>query len=110
MSYSYEKDRLRTATMLGNLGYSPDEVDTILRAATIVQRVAELTCSFDIGERETKRQETRSDNAEKRVAKIVISHGHKFEPMRDARGYAFHIIADDREYGIPGRSYPASMF
>lgn len=110
MAYSYTRDRIQTASRLGALGYNDAEIDTLLRAATSIQRVAEIQCSFDIGERETKRLDKRSDNAEARVNRIVTAHGHKYEPMRDARGYAFHIMADGREYGIPGRSLPASAF
>ena len=95
------------------------DIQAILRAGTSEHRWNETTCSINIGERETARQEKRSEARTGRVRAIVERLGGKLIENGDPRGYAYYIACPSgftggdwgrRGIGVPGRGLPARCF
>lgn len=107
---SYSRWREQFFQEAGRLGITWEDASRLLRAASTMQRVSEISCSIDVGERELARLEKRADAAEKRSRKIVESYGLKLTSQGDPRGCPMAVVSEGREYGIPGRGLPARCF
>jgi hypothetical protein len=87
-------------------------VRAFLRDASAEQRWNEVSCSFDIGEKETARQEKRSDARNARAKERAVKFGAELDTQGDPRGWAYCLLIgpEKRRLGIPGRGLPASAF
>ena len=107
---AYTKWREQTFSGLGRMGFTYYDASLLLRAATSLQRSSEAQCSFDMGERETKRLERRDAAAEERVRQIVCRYGASVEFQGDPRGCPFTVSKDGRDESVPGHGLPARCF
>lgn len=85
----------------------------VLRTASAEQRWNEVYSSFDIGEKETARQEKRSERRIERLRQLAASIGAEIETAGDPRGNPFTIrkIGDTSAgLSVPGRGLPARCF
>jgi len=81
-----------------------------LREATAEQRWNEISCSIDVGEAETARQERRETARHKRVEAMAREIGATIEWQGDPRGCPFAVKLGDRLIYVPGRGLPARCF
>lgn len=84
----------------------------LLRESSAEQRWNEVYSSFDIGEKETERQERKSERRAERVRKLAESIGCKLDTNGDPRGNPFCLLLppSDKRMSIPSRGLPASAF
>lgn len=83
----------------------------LLREASAEQRWNEISCSIDIGERETARQERRAEARTERVRALCARIGATLDENGDPRGCPFTLkTTDGQEIPVPGRGLPASAF
>ena len=91
-------------------GASHSKALAFLRDATAEQRWNEISCSIDIGETETARQEKRSERRLARVRKLAESIGAQLSENGDPRGCPFGLVKDGCTVYVPGRGLPARCF
>ena len=108
--YSYQKDRESFFGVMGRLMVTEHDTRALLRAASTIQRTAEIDCSFEQSEAQSKANERKSDSAVRRAAEIAARYGMTVEASGDPRGYTLKLLKDGREYGVPGRGLPARCF
>lgn len=84
----------------------------LLRNASAEQRWNEVSCSFDIGEKETAKQERMSNRRGIRVATLAQRLGAKLDAQGDPRGNPYCLLVGPREIrlSIPARGLPARCF
>jgi len=108
---SYASEKLHFAILASRHGFTESEIDSICRAATVIQRVAELQCSVPLSDKETARHDARSAAAERRIVAIARAHKMGAECGGDPRGYTAKLLMrGGLELGIPSRGYPASRW
>jgi len=114
---SYQKERGFFLQMFGReFPQAGDNVATrLLREASTQQRISEIECSIDVGEKELTRLERRAEASCKRVREMVTG---EVEFGGDPRGFPFVLKCPSgstydfggRGLGVPGRGLPVSAF
>lgn len=110
----YQKDREEFLGLFARMVPNGTNADALafLRDASAEQRWNEVYCSFDIGERETARQEKRSEARLARVRARCAKLGLGLEENGDPRGWPLCLLVGETKnrLGVPARGLPASAF
>jgi len=110
----YNKDREEFFGLFARLVPGGTNADALafLRDASAEQRWNEISCSFDIGEKETARLEKRSDRRVIRVCERAKRLGLEVDSNGDPRGNPFCLLVGPNKVrlSIPARGLPASAF
>ncbi len=108
---AYAKWRDETFAGLSRMGFTYDAICRLLSAATTLHRLAEVSCSVEVSDRETARMERREASAEARVRSIVAEvPGATVEMQGDPRGCPFGVTVNGRTEWVPGRPYPSAVY
>lgn len=109
----YQTERAQFLHQFGRYVSAGTHADALafLRDASGSQRWNEILSSFDIGERETAKQERREERRDARVKARAERLGLALETNGDPRGNPYALkTADGRTLSVPGRGLPARCF
>ncbi len=106
---SYQKEREQ---FISQFPGTYADACTFLRNASAEQVWNEKQCSFEMSDKETAKQEKRSENRMKRVRALAEKLGYRLDENGDPRGNPFALIRIDsgRTLSVPARGLPARCF